>query len=101
MVASLLTVLAEAVDRDEPLHRADMRILRGECARRDFVEDGQPDDDFDDVNDENATSRLRSRVIPGLRDGVLDPRCVLWRGRGRRRGKARNREERNILFCSF
>ena len=59
--------------------------MRGECARRDFVEDGQPDEN-DNVNDENATSRSRSRVIPGLRDDLLDPRCVLRRGRGRRRG---------------
>ena len=80
LVSSVLVLVSSVL----VLYASDVAFFRP-YARRVSVEDGQPDEN-DDVNDENATSRSRSRLIPGLRDGVLDPRCVLRRGRGRRRG---------------
>ena len=77
-----------AVERDQPSRRSDMRFLREECAGSDLAEDGPPDDDFDDRNDENATSRPNLGVIPALRDDELHPRCVFRCGRGRRWGRA-------------
>lgn len=78
------SAVSDAAEQDQPSRRSDMRFLRGGCAGSDLAEDGPPDDDFDDMNDENATSRPRLRVTPALRDDELHPRCVFRRGRGRR-----------------